>query len=85
MAWYRNAEHSTTKLIFCCFGLDPDLLELTKPLDDECFFAEARSFWGAPQSIAPEVEYWRHTAAETAFHCLAHELNLQHIIWDTEQ
>lgn len=79
MAWYREAEHNTTKLIFCAFGLDPALLELTKPLDDACFFAEARSFW----KNSREVMHWPPALAETAFLRAAQELNLSPI-WSTQ-
>lgn len=73
MAWYRAQEHQTTRLIFCVFGIDPALLELTKPLDDACFFAEARSFW----ADSKEVRRWSAVQAERAFLRLANELKLE--------
>jgi hypothetical protein len=75
MAWYREAEHQTTRLMFCVFGLDPALLELTKPLDDAQFFAEARTFW----KDSSEVIMWTPREAETAFHRAAQSLNLSPI------
>lgn len=72
MAWYRHQEHQTTRMIFCCFGIDPALLELTKPLDHECFFAEARTFWSGSR----EAKRWTAIAAERHFLGLARELQL---------
>lgn len=45
MQWYKDAEHETTRLIFCVFGLNPDLLQHVKTYDDDAFLAEAKSFW----------------------------------------
>lgn len=75
MKWYRDLEHQTTRMIFCCFGLDPDLLDLTKPLDDAQFFAEARSFW----QDSGEVKRWSSSRARGAFLDMAAELQLEHI------
>lgn len=75
LAAYREQEHQTTRLIFCCFGLDPALLALTKPLDNECFFAEARSFWKG----SAEVWRWEPEYAEIRFLGLAETLGLQHV------
>lgn len=72
MAWYRHQEHETTRMIFCCFGLDPGLLELTKPIDDECFFAEARSFWRDSNELQP----WDWYCAKESFLNLAAQLEL---------
>jgi hypothetical protein len=80
MAWYRQQEHQTTRLIFATFGVPVDLLELTKPLDDDMFFAEARSFWAG----SDEVTCWEAWQAEARFHGLARELQLRHIIHDNE-
>lgn len=73
MAWYKEMEHQTTRLIFACFGLDPALLELTKPLDDECFFAEARSFWAGSYEVKP----WSPHTAKQRFLDMAEQLNLE--------
>lgn len=73
MAWYREAEHQTTRLIFCVYGISPGLLELTKPLDDACFFAEARSFW----SDSKEVRRWGSIVAKHRFLNLARNLKLE--------
>jgi len=73
MAWYNHQEHETTRMIFCTFGLDPDLLALTKPLDDACFFAEARSFWEG----SAEVEHWPDYMAKREFLKMAESLNLK--------
>lgn len=72
MAWYRTQEHQTTRMIFCCFGLDPDLLDLTKPLDDEQFYAEARTFWGDEEAFTR----WSPVRARNEFLAMAAELQL---------
>ena len=45
MKFYRDIEHETGLMIFCVFGLDPKLMDLTKSADDEVFFAETRTWW----------------------------------------
>lgn len=45
MKFYRDIEHETGLMIFCVFGLDPKFMGLTKPADDEVFFAETRTWW----------------------------------------
>lgn len=75
MKWYRELEHQTTRMIFCCFGLDPDLLDLTKPLDDAQFFAEAHSFW----KDSGEVKRWSSSRARGAFLEMAADLHLSPI------
>ena len=66
MKFYRDLEHETTKLIFCVFGLDPDLLALTKPADDWVFRREAASWWGAPTALE-YVRPWSEKASERGF------------------
>lgn len=46
MKFYRDLEHETTKLIFCVFGLNPDLMIDTKPGDNWMFRREVANWWG---------------------------------------
>lgn len=60
MAFYREAEHATGRLIFQVFGLDPGLLPLTKAADDIVFQRETASWWtvlgkGSIEPWEPEV------------------------------
>ncbi len=51
MQWYADLEHQTARMIFCVFGLDPDLLALTKPFDNSVFHSEVTWWTDAPQII----------------------------------
>jgi hypothetical protein len=53
MKWYRDLDHSVGKLVFCVFGLDPDLLAQTKEIDDSVFREECASFYGKGGHIVP--------------------------------
>lgn len=53
MKWYRDLEHETTRMIFCVFGIDPNLLAFTKPADDDVFRAEVATWWGGEELILP--------------------------------
>jgi hypothetical protein len=54
MKWYRDLDHDLGKLVLCVFGLDPDLLALTKPIDDAVFREECATFYGkGPRIITP--------------------------------
>ena len=53
MKWYNDLEHETTKLIFCKYGVDPDLLPLTKEADNALFREEVQSWWGSLGCIVP--------------------------------
>lgn len=46
MAWYRDLDHELTRMIFCVFGVNPDLLLLTKAADDAVFREEVAAWWG---------------------------------------
>jgi hypothetical protein len=63
MAAYARQEHATAKLIFCRFGLDPDLLALVKPTDDDAFYAEVKTWWGRKRFVTP----WPWERAEREF------------------
>ncbi len=55
MKFYRDIEHETGLMIFCVFGLDPKLMSLTKPSDDDVFFSETRAWWddtGLPRAVS---------------------------------
>jgi len=67
MKWYRDLEHETTRMIFCVFGLDPDLLALTKPADDALFHAEVATWWGGRDLIAPVRPFEAEIAFLTRF------------------
>jgi hypothetical protein len=53
MAWYRDAEHEATRLIFCVVGINPDLLAATKQADDAVFHNEAVTWWHNARLITP--------------------------------
>jgi uncharacterized protein len=53
MKWYRDMEHEATRMIFCVFGLDPDLLPATKEADDAVFRDEVATWWGGADLIRP--------------------------------
>ncbi len=53
MKWYRDLEHETTRMIFCVFGLDPDLLPRTKAEDDAMFRREVATWWGGQRLVTP--------------------------------
>ncbi len=81
MEWYRQLDHDVTRLIFCTFGLDPDLLPLTKPADDAVFIAETRTWWKPATDsspCAPIIRPWLAGAAEHQF--LTHFHRLQGIL-----
>jgi len=67
MKFYRDIEHETGLMIFCVFGLDPKLMDLTKPADDEVFFAETRTWWddtGLERAVEikpmrPQIVEWK--------------------------
>lgn len=63
MKWYRDLEHETTRMIFCVFGVNPDLLASTKSADDAVFRAEVATWWSGQELIAP----MRPFEAEIAF------------------
>lgn len=68
LKFYCDVEHETGLMIFCVFGLDPKLMDLTKPADDEVFFAETRTWWddtGLPRAV--EVTPMTPVQAEAAF------------------
>lgn len=68
MSFYKDVEHNTGLMIFCVFGLDPRLMDLTKTADDEVFFAETRTWWdttGLPRAV--EVTPMTPAQAESAF------------------
>lgn len=67
MAWYREAEHQTTRLVFAKFGLDPADLELTKPWDDKAFHMEAATWWGGNVSVLDAIVPLTPKDAETWF------------------
>jgi hypothetical protein len=56
MKFYRDIEHETGLMIFCVFGLDPKLMDATKPADDEVFFAETRTWWDDTGLLERAVE-----------------------------
>lgn len=63
---YRDIEHETGLMIFCVFGLDPKLMEATKPADDEVFFAETRTWWddtGLPRAVVIQPRTQRYVEA----------------------
>jgi hypothetical protein len=66
MKWYRDLEHETARLIFRVFGLNPDLLESTKLVDDEMFHREVASWWGNPLPGA-RIVCWPARRAELEF------------------
>lgn len=72
MKWYRDLEHETTKMIFRVFGLAPGLLALTKPVDDELFHAEVKTWWGT----GGPVVVWSQEKSEQRFLERFHELNI---------
>lgn len=68
MKWYRDLEHETTRMIYCVFGLDPDLLREMKEIDNEMFRLEAWSFWGCPgKNEFGVVRKWTPYEAEMKF------------------
>lgn len=67
-AWlhhYKRREHETTKLIFCVFGLDPELLPQTKAADDAVFRWEVESWWKV--GVLNPIEPWSAKYSEHAF------------------
>jgi uncharacterized protein len=65
MEWYRELEHNAGKLIFSVFGLDPNLLEATKLVDDAMFRREVESWWGTP--LGHRIRCWPAREAEKVF------------------
>lgn len=65
MAFYKRREHETTRMIFCVFGLDPDLLSQTKEADDAVFKWEVDSFWKL--GYVNPIEPWSAKYSEYAF------------------
>lgn len=63
MQWYVDLEHEATKMIFCVFGLRPELLARTKRADDGIFQREAATWWGGSFAIQP----WQPRVAERVF------------------
>lgn len=68
MQWYRDLEHAATRMIFTVFGVDPELLPLTKPADDKLFKREAASWW-APETLdgSQLITPWEPKDAEREF------------------
>jgi len=66
MAAYKRQEHETTKLIFCCFGIDPKYPAATKEVDDLMFRREAANWWGRP-SEAETIMCWQPIMARNEF------------------
>ncbi len=46
MKWYRDLDHELTRLVLYVFGVNPDLLLVTKPADDAVFHREVTTWWG---------------------------------------
>lgn len=65
MAWYSAMEHETTRMIYCKFGLDPDLLSLTKAADNAVFRREVSTWWDG-KFIDP-ISCWAPAVAERIF------------------
>lgn len=72
MRWYAELEHEATQMIFGVFGLAPDLLRLTKELDDELFRDEVETWWGSEKRI----EVWTQGLSERTFLQRFHELKI---------
>jgi hypothetical protein len=66
MKWYRELDDALGKMIFCVFGLDPDLMVLTKGVDDAMFFAETRTWWQRDYN-GPFVNQWAPDYTERKF------------------
>lgn len=76
MQWYRDAEHEATRMILTVFGLDPDLLTLTKKADNAVFDDEAASWWGHRVTVYPSSPRDAESAFLKWFHRLHGDLNV---------
>lgn len=65
MAWYSKIEHDATRMIFRVFGLDHELLPLTKPADNAIFKREVNTWWN-PDFKEP-ISLWGPERAERIF------------------
>lgn len=74
MKWYRDLEHETTRMIFCVFGVDPDLLPLTKAADGAVFADETRSFFGGGGNLVPLPPFRAKQAFLRRFYALAKDV-----------
>jgi 5'-deoxynucleotidase YfbR-like HD superfamily hydrolase len=63
MAWYRELERETARLILRTFGLDDSLLARVKPADDLIFQREVMTWWGGSNAVQP----WQPSTAETQY------------------
>lgn len=66
MTFYREADEALSAMIFKCYGLPPELIVLTKEVDNLLCMQERRSWWEL-EPFDGKIVAWSQSRARTAF------------------